>query len=107
VEQALVDGLLASPIYQAHKARFGARAVDDDTVRAVVSILVAHSGRAHRDTVAAAAGIPVPSLKNTLTVLRRHLNVEGYAVLSMDVDEVTVVLDLPLLRQQFLDEAAG
>ena len=102
-DESLLAALLASPIYQAQKARYGARAASDDIVRSAVSVLLAQSGRAHRDTLATAAGIPAHRLPQTLVALRRQLNVEGYDVLSVDVDEVTVILDVALLRQQFLD----
>ena len=99
---ALVDGLLASPIYQAQRARYGARAADDDVVRRVVTVLASAGGRLHRDSVASAAGIPAPRMTGMLTVLRRQLNVEGYDVLALDPDQVTVLLDVTLLREQFL-----
>ena len=102
-DESLLAALLASPIYQAQKARYGARAASDDIVRSAVSVLLAQSGRAHRDTLATAAGIPAHRLPQTLVALRRQLNVEGYDVLSVDVDEVTVILDVALLRQQFLE----
>lgn len=106
-EEALVQALLASPIYQAQKARYGARAASDDTVRSAVTVLLVQSGRVHRDTLATAAGIPAIRLTSTLTALRRQLNVEGYDVLSVDVDDVTVILDIPLLRQQFLEDGGA
>lgn len=106
-ESTLVDDLLASPIYLAQKSRYGARAAADETVRTVLNVLLAQSGRAHRDTLAAAAGIPAIRLPGALAALRRQLNVEGYDVLSVDVDDVTVVLDVPLLRQQFLEEPSA
>jgi hypothetical protein len=106
-EDALVAALLASPIYQAQKARYGARAASDDVVRTAVTVLLAQSGRVHRDTLATAAGIPAIRLTSTLAALRRQLNVEGYDVLSVDVDDVTVILDIPLLRQQFLEDAGA
>jgi hypothetical protein len=106
-DESLVAALIASPIYQAQKARGGPRAVSDDIVSSAVSVLLAQSGRAHRNTLAAAAGIPASRLQSTLVALRRQLNVEQYDVLSLDVDEVTVVLDVPLLRQQFLEDAGA
>ena len=69
-----------------------------------MTVLLAQSGRIHRDTLATAAGIPAIRLPGTLAALRRQLNVEGYDVLSIDVDDVTVILDITLLRQQFLEE---
>ena len=105
--EALVSALLASPIYQAQKARYGARAISDDVVRGAITLLLAQGGRAHRDTVAAAAGLALNRWEGAVSNLRRQLNVEGYSVFSMDVDEVTVVLDIPLLRQQFIDGAGA
>lgn len=103
---ALVEEVMASPIYVAQKARYGARAASDDFVRAALTVLLRQSGRAHRDTVAAAAGIPGMSISGALVTLRRQLNVEGYDVIVVDADEVTVILDAGLLRQQFLDGIA-
>jgi len=62
-------------------------------------VLLARGGRAHRETVAAAAG--VPAVEPTLAALRRLLNVESYPVLGEDPDGVTIVLDEKLLAEQF------
>lgn len=99
---SLVDDLLTSPIYEAQRARYGARAANDDVVRRVVALLISAGGRMHRDSVASAAGIPAPRMTGVLNSLRRQLNVEGYDVLALDPDQVTVLLDLTLLREQFL-----
>ena len=40
-------------------------------------------------------------MEPTLAVLRRLLNVEGYGVVATDTDGQTVLLDVPLLREQF------
>lgn len=98
----LVDALLGSPVYAAQRSRAGARgALPDERVHALLTALVAHGGRAHRDTLAAAAGVPALRIDSTLAALRRVLNVEGYEVISVDPDRVTVVLDEGLLRDQF------
>ncbi|MBU6244327.1 MAG: BREX-2 system phosphatase PglZ [Actinomycetales bacterium] len=104
---SLVEAVLSSPIYQAQRARYGARAISDEVVRGALTLLIAQGGRAHRDTVAAAAGIAQLRWEGAVSNLRRQLNVEGYSVFSIDVDEVTVLLDIPLLRQQFVDGAAA
>jgi len=36
-----------------------------------------------------------------MAALKRLLNIEGYAVVSLDPDGATVVLDVALLREQF------
>jgi hypothetical protein len=40
-------------------------------------------------------------MPRALPIMQRVLNVEGYQVLSMDVDGVTMVLDRALLAEQF------
>jgi len=103
---SLVEQVLGSQIYLGQKKRIGARAVDDKIVRAVLTSLLERSGRAHRETLAAAASIPSARMNGTLTVMRRQLNIEGYEVLSTDIDEVTIMLNQSLLREQFLEDPA-
>ncbi|PRC48359.1 BREX-2 system phosphatase PglZ, partial [Mycobacterium sp. ITM-2017-0098] len=54
----LVEAVLASTTYAEQKRMAGRRALDDRTAEAVLRALVDRGGRAHQDTVAAAAGIP-------------------------------------------------
>lgn len=103
LNDALVASLLESPIYQAQKKRQGARAITDDRMTSIISVLLTRSGRVHQDALAAGAGIPILRIHSTLSAARRQLNLEGYTVLSTDVDRVTIVLDTDLLRQQFLE----
>lgn len=98
---SLVERLLSAPGYAAQRARAGRRALGDDVVRAVLTALLDRGGRAHRETVAAAAGVAEANLEPTLAALRRLLNVDGYAVVGEDPDGVTVVLDEKLLAEQF------
>lgn len=97
----LVDALLASAVYRSQRDRAGRHALADATVRAIVGELVARGGRAHRDTLAAVAGIPATEVGPKLSALMRLLNVEGYAVVAWDADRVTLRLDEALLREQF------
>ena len=50
--------------------------------------------------VTALAVAPV-ALRGAILHAQRLLNVEGYAVLRIDADGATVILDEPLLREQF------
>jgi hypothetical protein len=43
----------------------------------------------------------VQRLRGAIAQVQRLLNVEGYAVLRVDADGVTLILDVPLLREQF------
>jgi hypothetical protein len=97
----LADQLLASPTYQARRGSVGRHPVDDRVARVVVVTLDAGGGRAHRDTLATAAGIAVGTFAGLLATFRRVLNVDSYPVIELDADGVTVVLDRDLLREQF------
>lgn len=98
---ALDEQLVASRVYLERQERGSRHPIDDQTVRAIVAALVTGSGRAHRDTIAIAAGVAASSLPGVLASLRRLLNVDGYAVIDVDPDQVTVTLDQSLLREQF------
>lgn len=93
--------LVSSETYRDRQKLSGRHPIEDETVRAIVTSLVAGGGRAHRDTIAVAAGVPASSLPGVLASLRRLLNIDGYAVIDLDADGVTVVLDTSLLREQF------
>jgi len=99
--QAVVEELLASVIYAEQRSRAGRRALASSTLTAVLEALVDRGGRAHRDTVAAVAGVAISAFEPTMAALKRLLNIEGYAVVALDPDGTTVVLDVALLREQF------
>lgn len=93
--------LIASDIYRDRRSLGGRHPIDDDTLRVIIRTLVAGGGRAHRDTIAAAAGVAVTSLAGVVASLRRLLNIDGYVVVGVDADQVTIMLDESLLREQF------
>lgn len=97
----LAQSLVASETYIARRGLAGRHPVDEATVVTVIGALEAGGGRAHRDTLAAAAGIAATTFGGLLAALRRVLNVDGYAVIEFDADGATVLLDLALLREQF------
>ncbi|GAA3213051.1 BREX-2 system phosphatase PglZ [Microbacterium terregens] len=98
---ALDERLVSSETYLDRQRHGGRHPIEDQTVRAIVSSLLAGGGRAHRDTIAVAAGVAATSLPGLLASLRRLLNVDGYPVIELDADQVTVTLDESLLREQF------
>lgn len=93
--------LVGSPAYAARRSSAGRHPLEDDVIITVVDTLVAGTGRAHRDTLAVRLGVAAYAFGGLLTTFRRVLNVDGYPVLDVDADGVTVVLDLALLREQF------
>jgi hypothetical protein len=95
----LVTALLASDLY---KQRRDPRApLSDDRAAALLNTLIAGGDRATMDTLAAHAGIPAGRILGVVTALRKVLQVEGYPVLTVDPDGVTVKLDRVLVIDQF------
>lgn len=97
---SLVDRLLASDLYE-RRVRVARHPLPQGVVSAMLHALERQQGRAHRDSLAAAASVPASEMQGVVATLRRALNFDGYEVLSTDVDGVTIVLDRRLLRDQF------
>ncbi|MDG4799340.1 BREX-2 system phosphatase PglZ [Micromonospora sp. WMMD980] len=95
----LVTGLLASDRYA--QRRDPRMPLSDERVAALLGTLLAGGDRATLDTLAARAGVPAHRITGTVTVLRRLLQVEGYPVITIDPDGVTVLLNRTLLIEQF------
>jgi hypothetical protein len=95
-----IDQLLINPLFieQSHKA--GRTTPSPETVKRVLSALDERGGVLLKAALAQRTGEPEFRLNGLLAILRRILNVEGYAVLSID-DAGTVRLDRELLRMQF------
>ena len=99
--ELLISALAASTIYVHQRSRAGRHALSHDQVAAAITALAARGGRTHRDTLATALDIPASSFSNVFAAIVRLLNVDGYPVISLDADGVTVLLDEGLLREQF------
>lgn len=101
-QASLVEKVVASPVY-ADQLRLAGRAGAGAAplIETILRTLVERSGRAHVDTVASAAGLPQALFGQSLAVVKRVVNVEGYDVLAVDPDGVTLRLDLDMLRDQF------
>jgi hypothetical protein len=79
------------------------RAPTDTSVAALLDVLSAAAGRLTLTEAAAATGEPHVRMSGYLAQAARLLNVDGYAALRVIDEGRTVELNLPLLRQQFLD----
>jgi len=100
-DEDLVSALVASPAYSSQRAMAGRRALPDDQVVVFLRAIVERGYRAHRDTVAAAVGVPSTDVGHVLSAVKRLVNIDGYDVLSLDSDGVTYKIDQALLRDQF------
>ncbi len=98
---SLAARLLRSEVYATQKAQQARAAVPDERVKAVVSQLLTRGGKSTRTALAATLGVPPLRLGGQLVAIRSLLNVEGYAVLSIDETSDTVTLNPDYLVSQF------
>lgn len=106
-EMRLARAIVESRTYREQHARSGRHALADGVVEQVLAQLVAGKGRVPIGVLAAAAGSADRSFDPAFAALRRLLNVDGYDVVSLEPDLVTVRLDLGLVRDQFAVEFAS
>jgi pyruvate/2-oxoglutarate dehydrogenase complex dihydrolipoamide acyltransferase (E2) component len=94
--------VLKSPVYAVQKRIAGRVSVTDQQVRALLSALLAAPGRRLAPAAAATALQVAPVLlRGAVLHVQRLLNVEGYAVLRVDADGATLILDDALLKEQY------
>ena len=99
---ALAGAVLKSKPYAAQKKLAGRAAPTDQVILALLAGLLGAPGhRLAPAPTAAALAVPVSRLRGAIPQAQRLLNVEGYAVLRLDADGQTLVLDEALLREQF------
>jgi hypothetical protein len=96
---AWIEALLASPIYDAQHRLAGRSAPPADQLRALLSALMARSGRLSRTALAQALSTPLFRIGGLVNAARRVLNVDQAQILMIDGDDV--VLNETLLRAQF------
>ena len=98
----LARALVASKAYAGQRKIAGRVATTDDQVEALVSaLLLAPGHRLQQGQAAVVLSVPLMSLRGAVVQVQQLLNVEGYAVLRLDVDGSTLVIDEALLREQF------
>ncbi|WP_157001137.1 BREX-2 system phosphatase PglZ [Agromyces laixinhei] len=97
----LSEELVVSELYIEQRKRLGRHPLDNAVVAGIVDLADERGGRVHRDVLAARLQLAPAALDLTLTVLRRLLNIDGYDTVTTDADEVTIVINRELLREQF------
>jgi hypothetical protein len=98
----VADAVLRSHAYRQQRRLADRVAVGDAQLRDLLVALLGVPGRRLPPALAAAAlQVHPAALRGALAHVLRLLNVEGYPVLALDPDGSTVVLDEPLLREQF------
>jgi hypothetical protein len=101
-EHSVVAAVMGSATYAAQKKVAGRVSVTDAQIRAVLTTLLASPGQRLAPAQAATAlDVSTVALRGSILHVQKLLNVEGYGVIRVDSDGATVLLDEPLLREQF------
>ncbi len=93
--------LLASALFQEQHTRIGRGAPSIELIRQTLVALDERGGALLVEALAGRIGMPVFRMGGFLAGLRRVLNLEGYAVISVDEASNTVRLNVDLLKTQF------
>lgn len=94
------DALLESPLYLQMRERVRAP-ITDDEMRALVQLLQRYQWQVMEAQLSAELSIPKMRLRGFLSNAQRLLNVDGYAILSVERESQTVRLNVSDLRKQF------
>lgn len=97
-----LEQLLQSPQLQRQRQRAGRMAVSDGRLRALLTYLDAQGGRAGIEQLAAQIKQPRMRMRGIIAAMERMLNVDGYPIVSVEHSNGTVLLNMDLLKKQFL-----
>jgi hypothetical protein len=96
------SAVIGSSTYGEQRAQAGRVAVSDEQVTALLNaLLLSPANRLPATQASVALGVAPVALRGAVPHVQRLLNVEGYGVLTVDVDGTTLILDKELLRDQF------
>lgn len=96
-----VDALLASNTFASHRANVRLpRPLSDDRLRGYLDAIAANNNSITLAGLAAASGEPAGTLRMTLSVVQRLLNIDGAEILAVR-DDSSVVCNVELLALQF------
>lgn len=97
-----LEPLLRSALLARQLERAGRLALDPERLKGLLGCLQSQGGRASAEQLAASIGQPVLRMRGIVAAMERLLNVDGYLVIGLEQATGTVMLDVPLLRKQFL-----
>lgn len=101
IAQDWIAGLLASPIYASQRQLAARVALPDDKMRLLLEALAERGGKLSRAALANRLSLAEVRMGGLLSAVRRMLNVDQAAVLTVDEFAGSVELNINLLQQQF------
>ena len=96
-----VDSLLASDLFREQRAKASRQPMPDERIRVLLAALEEHGGTLTRTALARRIGVQEVRLPGILATVRKLLNVDGYAVLSVDESGESISMNRELLFVQF------
>ena len=100
-QQDWIAGLLASPIYASQRQLAARVALPDDKMRLLLEALAERGGKLSRTALANRLSLAEVRMGGLLSAVRRMLNVDQAAILTVDEAGGSVDLNITLLQQQF------
>lgn len=97
-----LDQLMQSALLRRQQERAGRMALEPERLRAMLAKLQQQGDRASIEQLAAAISQPLLRMRGIVSMMERLLNVDGYLVITLEQATGTVMLDVPLLKKQFL-----
>jgi len=101
VSQDWIASLLASPIYASQRQLAARVALPDEKMRLLLEALAERGGKLSRAALANRLSLAEVRMGGMLSAVRRMLNVDQAAVLTVDEAAGAVELNIALLQQQF------
>lgn len=101
VSQDWIASLLASPIYASQRQLAARVALPEDKMRLLLEALAERGGKLSRAALANRLSLAEVRMGGMLSAVRRMLNVDQAAVLTVDEAAGAVELNITLLQQQF------
>jgi mRNA-degrading endonuclease toxin of MazEF toxin-antitoxin module len=96
-----IGALLSSPIYASQRQLAARVALPDDKMRQLLEALAERGGKLSKSALANRLALAEVRMGGLLSAVRRMLNVDQAAVLTVDEMAGTVELNITLLQQQF------
>jgi hypothetical protein len=96
-----IERLLQSPVFEQMKSRAGRSAASDEHMRTLLFSLAERGGQQMLPSLAQTLNMPLLRMNGFLAGAQKLLNVDGYAVLSVDRATKTVKLNKESLFLQF------
>ena len=106
-DDAWIDALLGCAVYASQRQLAARVALPDDKMRLLLVSLAQRGGKLSRAALAQRMSLPEMRLGGLLSAVRRVLNVDQTAVLTVDESAGTIELNRALLLQQFQISSHG